>query len=332
MSALGTRSHPPGRRPVRSGSTPVCPASIFLSTASTQGDRKVARNGTAVRIRGKKSSAKAPRQQRVGFPADGDGKQPDGRDLARVTRGSVAVVEVARPTTFPLMGVAFLRAWSYLRFVIQQAKNPRWAAVGSGAHARNLPAVRSRRQKFWPRCSSPGCDRPVPPDAVHDLCGRAGPYVALIRSPRHGGPCCPGTCPGCRTCLDTPRVLAGWCARCGVCVVCCRGHSVLTWPTIRDGGRIPKQPQPPANPRRHSHRHTQGKLRGTQSKLPDSAQRFILRRYATDEKSLADPVEEYNPARFTIHRIIYHTQADQLTPLSIPSWPDPPRPQSQPNL
>jgi hypothetical protein len=292
----------------------------------------VARSGTTVGIRGKKSSAKAPRQQRVGFPADGDGKQPDGRGLARVTRGSVAVVEVARPTTFPLMGAAFLRAWSYLRFVIQQTRNPRWVAVGSGAHARNLPAVRSRRQKFWPRCSGPGCDRPVPPDAVHDLCGRAGPYVALIRSPRHGGPCCPGTCPGCRACLDSQRVLAGWCARCGICVVCCRGHSVLTWPTIRDGGRIPKQSQPPTNPRKHSHRHAQGKLRSKQSKLPDSAQRFILRRYATDEKSLADPAEEDNPARFTIHRIIHHTQTEQLTPLSIPSWPDPPRSQSQPDL
>ena len=22
------------------------------------------------------------------------------------------------------------------------------------------------------RCSSPGCDQPLPPDAVHDLCGR----------------------------------------------------------------------------------------------------------------------------------------------------------------
>lgn len=80
-----------------------------------------------------------------------------------------------------------MRAWSYLRFVIQQARNPRWAAASSGAHARNVPAVRSSREKFWPRCSSRGCGRRVPPDAVHDLCGRAGPYVALIRAPSHGG-------------------------------------------------------------------------------------------------------------------------------------------------
>ena len=194
----------------------------------------MARIGTAVRIRGKKSSAKAPRQHRVGFPADGDGKQPGGRGLARVARGSVAVVEVARPATFSPMGLVFLRAWSYLRFVIQQARNPRWVAASSGAHARNVPAVRSSRQKFWPRCASPGCGRRVPPDAVHDLCRRAGPYVALIRAPRHGGPCCPGACPGCRACLDTPRVKAGWCVRCGVCVVCCRGHGVLALPTIRE--------------------------------------------------------------------------------------------------
>jgi hypothetical protein len=292
----------------------------------------VARNGTVVRIRGQKGSAQVPRQQGVGCPADGDGKQPGGRGLTRVARGSVAVVEVARPATFSPMGLVFLRAWSYLRFVIQQTRNPRWAAVGSGAHARNLPAVRSRRQKCWPRCSSPGCDRPVPPDAVHDVCGRAGPYVALIRSPRHGGPCCPGTCPGCRACLDTPRVQAGWCVRCGVCVVCCRGHSMLAWPTIRDSGRLSKQPQPPANPRRHGHRQAKGKLRGKLPELPDSAQHFILRRDATDEKSLADPAEEDNPGRFTIHRVIHHTHPDQLTPLSIPLWPDPPRPQSGPDL
>ena len=107
-----------------------------------------------------------------------------------------------------------MRAWSYLRFLIQQARNPRWAAASSGAHARNVPAVRSSRQKFWPRCSRPGCGRSVPPEALHDVCRRAGPYVALIRVPRHGGPCCPGACPGCRACLDTPRVQTGWCVRC----------------------------------------------------------------------------------------------------------------------
>jgi hypothetical protein len=222
----------------------------------------VAHNGTAVRIRGRRSSAKAPQQQGVGFPADGADGSPGGLGILSGARGSVAVVEVDRPATFSPMGMAFLRAWSYLRFVIQQTRNPRWAAASSPAHARNVPAVRSR-QKFWPRCSSPGCARPVPPDAVHDLCGRAAPYVALIRAPRHGGPCCPGTCPGCRACLDTPRVKAGWCVRCGVCVVCCRGHGVLALPTIR--GLLP---QPPANARRHGHRQAKGKLRGKQSKLP----------------------------------------------------------------
>lgn len=199
-------------------------------------------NGTVVRIRG--SSVKAPRQQGVGLPAKANDGHPDGLGMTGVARGSVAIVEVSRRPIFFPMGLTFLRAWSYVRFVIQQARNPRWAAASSGAHARNLPAVRSRRQKFWPRCSSPGCDRPVPPDAMHDLCGRAGPYVALIRAPRHGGPCCPGTCPGCRACLDTPRVQAGWCARCGVCVVCCRGHDVLAWPTTADSGRGRGQPQP----------------------------------------------------------------------------------------
>jgi hypothetical protein len=222
----------------------------------------VAHNGTAVRIRGRRSSAKAPQQQGVGFPADGADGYPGGLGILSGARGSVAVVEVGRPAIFSPMGMAFLRAWSYLRFVIQQTRNPRWAAASSAAHARNVPAVRSR-QKFWPRCSSPGCDRPVPPDAVHDLCGRAAPYVALIRAPRHGGPCCPGTCPGCRACLDTLRVKAGWCVRCGVCVVCCRGHGVLALPTIR--GLLP---QPPANARRHGHRQAKGKLRGKQSKLP----------------------------------------------------------------
>jgi hypothetical protein len=194
-------------------------------------------NGTVVRIRG--SSAKVARPHGVGLPAQrGDG-HPASRDLARVARGSVAIVGVGRPAMFFPAGLIFLRAWSYLRFVIHQARNPRWAAASSPTHARNVPAVRSRRQKFWPRCSSPGCDRPVPPDAVHDLCGRAGPYVALIRAPRHGGPCCPGTCPGCRACLDTPRVKTGWCVRCGVCAACCRGHDVLAWPTIRASGQVP---------------------------------------------------------------------------------------------
>lgn len=280
----------------------------------------MARNGTVVRIRGPKSSAKLPRQRVLDCPGEGAENQPGGRGLARVARGSVTVVEVARPATFPLMGFAFLRAWSYLRFVIQQARNPRWAAVGCGAHARNLPAVRSGRQKFWPRCSSPGCDRPVPPDAMHDLCGRAGPYVALIRAPRHGGPCCPGTCPGCRACLDTPRVQQGWCARCSVCVACCRGHDVLTESTIRKSVPIRGK-----HPHTHGPCPAHGKLRGTRPELPDSAQPFIVRRYATEKKSLADPAQEDNLGRVTIGRVIHHTHPDQLTPLSIPFWPKPDR-------
>lgn len=225
----------------------------------------MAHNGTAVRIRGQRSSANAPRQLGLGFPFQGDDKQPSRVGMTSVVRGSVAIVDVRRPATFFPMGLVFLRAWSYLRFVIQQARNPRWAAASSGAHARNVPAVRSRRQKFWPRCSSPECSRPVPPDAVHDLCGRAGPYVALIRAPRHGGPCCPGTCPGCRACLDTPRVKAGWCVRCGVCAVCCRGHDVLAWPTVRDNGRVRGNPN---HPQRHRHRQVRGELHSEQPKIP----------------------------------------------------------------
>jgi hypothetical protein len=197
----------------------------------------VAPNGTVVRIRG--SSAQVAQPHSVSFPAQGGDRHSAGRDLTRVARSSVVIVETGRPATFTPTGLIFLRAWSYLRFVIQQVKNPRWAAASPRTHARNVPAVRSRRHKLWPRCSNPGCDRPVPPDAVHELCGRAGPYVALIRAPRHGGPCCPGTCPGCRACLDTPRVKTGWCVRCGVCAACCRGHDVLVWPTIRDSGQLP---------------------------------------------------------------------------------------------
>jgi hypothetical protein len=268
VSALGTRGHP-GRRPV----------AVLIDSRSLSKNLLVAHNGTVVRIRG--SSAKAPRQHGVGFPADRDDGHLDGRGMTSVARGSVAVVEVGRPATFSPMGLVFLRAWSYLRFVIQQARNPRWAAASSGAHASNVPAVRFHRQKLWPRCSSPGCDRPVPPDAVHDLCGRAGPYVALIRSPRHGGPCCPGTCPGCRACLDTPRVQAGWCVRCGVCVVCCRGHDVSAWPTVRDSGRVRGKLQPPANSRRHGHRQAKGKLSGKQPTLP--AQRSASSSAATPQ-------------------------------------------------
>ena len=286
----------------------------------------MAGNGTAIPTREQQSSAQPPsEQQELAIPAQRADGHPGGRGLVRVARGPVAVVEVARPGTFPLVGFAFVRAWSYLRFVIQQARNPRWATASCGAHARNLPAVRSRHQKFWPRCSSPGCDRPVPPDAVHELCGRAGPYVALIRAPRHGGPCCPGTCPGCRACLDTPRVQAGWCARCGVCVLCCRGHGVVTRPAIRDSVLVrghPHHPRPPG------HRQAHRKLRGKQPELPDSAQYLILRRYVTDQESLADPAKQDNLGRVTIRRVIHDTHPDQLTPLSIPPWPDPSQPQS----
>jgi predicted DNA-binding protein YlxM (UPF0122 family) len=48
-----------------------------------------------------------------------------------------------------------------------------------------------------------------------------------------------------------------------------------------------------------------GNLRGKQSKLPESAQRSIRRRYATGEVSLADLAEEYSVGRSTIHRVIH---------------------------
>lgn len=278
----------------------------------------MARYGTTVRIRG--SSAKTARQHEVSIPVQRDARNPGNLGRQTVARRSAAVVEVAGPTTFPLMGLAFLRAWSYLRFVIQQARNPRWAGASCGAHARNLPAVRSGRQKFWPRCSGPGCDRPVPPDALHDLCGRAGPYVALIRAPRHGGPCCPGICSGCRACLDTPRVQAGWCARCSVCVACCRGHGVVAWPTIRQ--RVPVSGTV-NQPRSDGHDPAHGNLGSAHPGPPDSAEHVVVCRYDTDEESLANPAEF---GRFTIGRVIHHRHPDPLTPLSIPFWPDPPDP------
>ena len=54
----------------------------------------------------------------------------------------------------------------------------------------------------------------------------------------------------------------------------------------------------------------QGKLRGKQPKLPESAQRSIRRRYATGEVSLADLATEYSVGRSTIHRIVHSGQAD----------------------
>ena len=312
VSALCTRGHLRRR--------PGCGLDRLLFASK---DLPVGHNGMPVWIRGLRSPVNASRQQVGGFPDQGGDGQPGGRDLARVARRSVTVVEVDRSVTFSPMGLVFLRAWSYLRFVIQQVKNPRWAAVGTGAHARNVPAVRSRRQKLWPRCSSPGCDRPVPPDAVHDLCGRAGPYVALIRAPRHGGPCCPGTCPGCRACLDTPRVKTGWCVRCGVCAVCCRGHDVLTSPTIRDYGQLRGNVNEP---------RTREGMVIAQRKAAYAAsiptQRCASPPSVRGGVSLADLAEEYNVGLSTIYRVIHHTQPDPLTPLSIPSWLDP-RPQAQ---
>ncbi len=64
--------------------------------------------------------------------------------------------------------------------------------------------------------------------------------------------------------------------------------------------------------------------RAANSPTTDSTQRFILRRYATDEVSLTDLAKEYNVGRSAIHRAIL-TSADAL---SIQFWPDLPGPQS----
>ena len=48
-----------------------------------------------------------------------------------------------------------------------------------------------------------------------------------------------------------------------------------------------------------------GKLKGKQPKLPESARRSIRRRYAEGEVSLADLAGEYSVGRSTIHRIIH---------------------------
>lgn len=53
-----------------------------------------------------------------------------------------------------------------------------------------------------------------------------------------------------------------------------------------------------------------GKLKGKQPKLPESARRSIRRRYAEGEVSLADLATEYSVGRSTIHRII--SGADNL--------------------
>jgi DNA invertase Pin-like site-specific DNA recombinase len=48
-----------------------------------------------------------------------------------------------------------------------------------------------------------------------------------------------------------------------------------------------------------------GKLKGKQPKLPESAQRSIRRRYDAGEVSLADLAEEYSVGRSTVHRVIH---------------------------
>ncbi|MEU5994983.1 helix-turn-helix domain-containing protein [Spirillospora sp. NPDC047418] len=48
-----------------------------------------------------------------------------------------------------------------------------------------------------------------------------------------------------------------------------------------------------------------GKLKGKQPKLPESARRLIRRRYAEGEVSLADLATEYSVGRSTIHRVIH---------------------------
>ena len=71
--------------------------------------------------------------------------------------------------------------------------------VGAGRlhwrpHARNVPAVRSRRQKVWPG---------APVQGVISRCRRTrcticvGARPVWIRAPCRGGPCCRGICPGC---------------------------------------------------------------------------------------------------------------------------------------
>jgi DNA invertase Pin-like site-specific DNA recombinase len=52
-----------------------------------------------------------------------------------------------------------------------------------------------------------------------------------------------------------------------------------------------------------------GKLKGKQPKLPESAQRSIRRRYATGEVSIADLAGEYSVGRSTIHRVIHRVSA-----------------------
>ena len=93
-------------------------------------------NGTVVRIRGQRNSAKAPRQQGVGFPAEGADRHSGGLDVSSVARSSIAVVEAGRPATFFPMGLVVLRAWSYLRFVIQQANLKEKASQMWGARAK----------------------------------------------------------------------------------------------------------------------------------------------------------------------------------------------------
>jgi DNA invertase Pin-like site-specific DNA recombinase len=60
-----------------------------------------------------------------------------------------------------------------------------------------------------------------------------------------------------------------------------------------------------------------GKLKGKQPKLPESAQRSIRRRYDAGEVSLADLAEEYSVGRSTIHRVIHRQDP------SVSDGPDP---------
>jgi DNA invertase Pin-like site-specific DNA recombinase len=54
-----------------------------------------------------------------------------------------------------------------------------------------------------------------------------------------------------------------------------------------------------------------GKLKGKQPKLSESARRSIRRRYAEGKVSLADLATEYSLGRSTIHRIIHGPPAGQ---------------------
>ncbi len=56
-----------------------------------------------------------------------------------------------------------------------------------------------------------------------------------------------------------------------------------------------------------------GKLRGKQPKLPPTAQRTIVARYATGEVSLTDLADEYSVSRTTIHRVLHRQRPTPTT-------------------